>query len=400
MIDLPLVDSLLHHGRYLVTSLIAQTPDSSVFSARDLHPWLNRTGSIMDKDGMVAIKASLHHPLLSGERNNLTSLREGSNGISSAVVGKGSVGSVRSVVVKGCPCQGHLMHHLPIVHGMFSDRSLGLSFLATELLGPSLDVVLSRGPIDLLDAKDMLRQVLCALRSIHGQGNAHYDVKASKVCPKRKKVKGQRLWKIIDFAHLSSSDTPPNYSTPRYAPPESILLNYEPPLGAAIKGSSWDMWSLGCLAFESCTGEKLFDRPPRIQTGLFTLGDVAGREEDKGMLIQMMCLLGPPPPSIQLPQHFIDLHRPPPPLLPSSPFTKLPGPVLKVLLPLIQRKDGKAWSEEEVRESLRQRIVRTSTINMSHEDTAQLAGFLSPLLDWNPLTRSSAINAASHQFLQ
>ena len=377
-----LINTVLNQGRYLVSSLLAQTPDCSVFSARDMHPWLNQPIK-GDKDGMVAIKASENHQLLSDEKMNLSSLEEnhGFNSVSSS---------------KGCPCEGHANNHLPIVHGLFSDH--GLSFLVTELLGPSLHVILSNQRLDTKDAKDVLRQTCCTLEALHGAGKAHWDLKTSNICSKRKKVKGRRLWKLIDFAHLSKSDTPPNFSTPRYAPPESILLNYEPRL--SVKGSSWDMWSLGCLAFESFTGDKLFEPPPEIRAGVFTLGDMVGQEEDKAMMSQMIGLLGPPPSSIRLPRHMIDLSCPPPPLLPSSIFLMLPEPLLKSILPMVQRKKSGPWSSEEVKESLRLRILRTSPVHMSHEDISELSSFLSPLLDWDPLTRSSAIDASNHKLLK
>ena len=215
-------------------------------------------------------------------------------------------------------------------------------------------------------------------------------------------MKGHRIWKLIDLAHMSSEGNPPDFFTARYAPPESILLNY-PNLPSDVQGSRHDMWSYGVLAFESCTGAKLFDRPPRFYPGKFIgLGDVAGQEEDKAMLNQMIRLIGPPPASLQLPLVLkSDLSHPIPPLLSSSIFSKLPDPLLHHILPWVQRsREGSAWREEEVEESLRTRILKAQPNHMGDEDVSELAAFLLPLLAWDPCHRACASQASAHPFLK
>lgn len=379
MIDL--VDSVLNQGQYLIKGLISQTAESCVWEALDRES--SRTG-----DNKVAIKASEQHGLLSSERNNLRDILSHASTTSSA---------------DGCPCNG-AFDHFPAVYDLFSEEGLGLSFLVLELLGPSLETILSHQKLDLRDAKDMLRQTSCALQAIHGQGKAHWDVKASNIALRRKKVKGHRVWKLLDFSLLSGQETPPDFFTARYAPPESFLLN-NPNINAGvnrIRGSSYDMWSYGCLAYESCTGEKLFDRSPVAKPDLFALGDVAEQEEDRAMLRQMVSLLGPPPSSINFPTTLkISLPSPLPPLLPSSIFAKLPDPLLNLVLPVVQRSREGSWKQEEVQESLRLRILRTSPMSpMNEEDVSDLAAFLSPLLTWDPSKRASAFQASKHKFLQ
>jgi serine/threonine protein kinase len=112
-----------------------------------------------------------------------------------------------------------------------------------------------RRDMDNLQKQSILHMILKAIHHLHVHaGMVHCDLKPQNVV----KVADEDRWKLIDFATACNDGDEVSLDyTLRYAAPEVIKAAAA---GAAstVRRCSSDMWSLGVMAYELYTGERLF----------------------------------------------------------------------------------------------------------------------------------------------
>ena len=144
------------------------------------------------------------------------------------------------------------LDHENIVRVLDTERAYGTQFIVMEkLTGEELRTPPDGGATLAWPAiRRILVQVLDALAYSHARGLIHRDIKPSNVFMTREgKVK------LLDFGIAAQAGTPAEsdgkvIGTPAYMSPEQCQ-------GLPLDGRS-DMYSLGILAFELCTGQRPF----------------------------------------------------------------------------------------------------------------------------------------------
>ncbi|MBI3450093.1 MAG: TonB family protein [Acidobacteria bacterium] len=141
--------------------------------------------------------------------------------------------------------------HPNIVRVMSVDEEKGVPYFIMEYVpeGTLLDL-LRKGPLPPARAAAICADVSAALAAVHATGIIHRDLKPANIF-----IKGERAmlgdFGIARVAHESTltvgSGMP---GTPMYMSPESLL-------GREVDGRS-DIFSLGCVLYESITGSVLF----------------------------------------------------------------------------------------------------------------------------------------------
>ena len=147
--------------------------------------------------------------------------------------------------------------------------------LVMELVpGPSLDQLFAQIPLDTAQIDDLARGVLRGVAAAHAQGLIHRDIKPANVLlfPEPHRI----VPKIADFglARLFADETDTRLTrtgavmgTPAYMAPEQLR-------DASRVDTRADVWSLGVLLYELCTGERLFTAQ--------SLVDIFRRIEEEG----------------------------------------------------------------------------------------------------------------------
>ena len=143
----------------------------------------------------------------------------------------------------------------------FGETEDGLAYLVMELLvGEALSNVITRGPMDLAVSADILEQVTAALARAHDLGVVHRDLKPDNIYLINRG--GRRNFvKLLDFglARLSRDGRLAAkgavFGTPEYMSPEQARGEDATP--------SSDLYSLGVLLFEMCTGRLPFSAHDR-----------------------------------------------------------------------------------------------------------------------------------------
>eukprot|EP00559_Dactyliosolen_fragilissimus_P002646 CAMPEP_0184868374 /NCGR_PEP_ID=MMETSP0580-20130426/30238_1 /TAXON_ID=1118495 /ORGANISM="Dactyliosolen fragilissimus" /LENGTH=1248 /DNA_ID=CAMNT_0027369225 /DNA_START=635 /DNA_END=4381 /DNA_ORIENTATION=+ len=156
---------------------------------------------------------------------------------------------------------------------------------------------------------------------------------------------GNACW---TYRHFSE-----DIQTRQYRAPEVLI--------GSKYGTSADIWSLGCIAFELLTGDLLFD--PRA-------GDNYDRDEDHLAMFQE--LLGKIPKKLALSGKY------------SRNFFDRKGNLKHI-------KQLKFWPVEE---------VLHEKYHFSIKDAQDIANFMMPLLEFDPAHRSSAMDCLRHKWLQ
>src|SRR5579864_1545851 len=143
-----------------------------------------------------------------------------------------------------------MLSHPGIVTIYDVEQQGDLAYIAMEYVdGPTLDHVLSQGPIAPEQMFSILGQTAAALDYAHQKGTVHRDIKPANIM-----IAGDGTAKITDFgiAKINASDqftvTGTIVGTPHYMSPEQVQ-------GLAVDGRS-DQFSLGVIAYEMLTGEK------------------------------------------------------------------------------------------------------------------------------------------------
>ena len=143
-----------------------------------------------------------------------------------------------------------MLSHPGIVTIYDVEQQGDLAYIAMEYVdGPTLDHVLSQGPIAPEQMFSILGQTAVALDYAHQKGTVHRDIKPANIM-----IAGDGTAKITDFgiAKINASDqftvTGTIVGTPHYMSPEQVQ-------GLAVDGRS-DQFSLGVIAYEMLTGEK------------------------------------------------------------------------------------------------------------------------------------------------
>ena len=142
-------------------------------------------------------------------------------------------------------------------------RDDGLDFLVMEYLdGETLARRLRRGPLDLAQALQYASQIAEALDAAHRVGVVHRDLKPGHVMLVPGGVK------LLDFgiakAHLDAAqDADGTMTTSPLTQPGTIVgtLNYMAPeqLEGRQVDARADIWALGCVMYETLSGERAFD---------------------------------------------------------------------------------------------------------------------------------------------
>ena len=149
------------------------------------------------------------------------------------------------------------------------EESNGVRALAMELVeGSTLAERISRGPIPIVEALTIARQICEALDYAHQHGIIHRDLKPANV-----KITPDRRVKLLDFgvAIIRSvsggdastvttglTDTGTVTGTFAYMSPEQAR-------GQQLDKRS-DIWAFGCVLYEMLTGQVLFAKPTAADT--------------------------------------------------------------------------------------------------------------------------------------
>jgi tRNA A-37 threonylcarbamoyl transferase component Bud32 len=168
----------------------------------------------------------------------------------------------------------------------------GVRFLAMELVeGDDLAVRVAQGPVPVVEALEMARQIAEALEAAHEKGVIHRDLKPANV-----KVTPDGTVKVLDFglakAVVGDTATSGATSTPTILPTvtsagtaagmilgTAAYMSPEQARGKAVDRRA-DIWAFGCVLFECLTGHRAFGG----ETASDTLARILEREPDLAAL--------------------------------------------------------------------------------------------------------------------
>lgn len=129
----------------------------------------------------------------------------------------------------------------------------GKIYLVMEWLGDGSN--LTQAKLDGVSLKSVLRQLLSDVAYLCQQGIAHHDIKPDNIiyCPASDKLT------LIDFGVAERCENDRSFcgfGTPAYQPPE-LVKRTDPE--APISGEKADLWAVGAVAFQLCTGALPFE---------------------------------------------------------------------------------------------------------------------------------------------
>ena len=154
------------------------------------------------------------------------------------------------------------------IHGLeevAGDRYLVLEFIEGETLGARL----ARGPLPVVEALDVCRQVAAGVEAAHDAGVVHRDLKPGNVM-----LKPDGTVKVLDFglakggaAHGASSSDPNLSASPTMTYARTVdgvilgtaaYMSPEQARGKTVDRRT-DVWSFGCVLYECLTGRRVFE---------------------------------------------------------------------------------------------------------------------------------------------
>ena len=148
-------------------------------------------------------------------------------------------------------CQS--LNHPHIVRTFKSGEQEKVHYLVMEFVaGETLASRLARGPMGVMEAVKLIREIATGLGHAHSKGVVHRDIKPENI------LLSENGPKIMDFglARLAGTSTLTQsgsaIGTPHYMSPEQVVEEKN------LDGRC-DQYSLGCVGFEMLTGQKLFD---------------------------------------------------------------------------------------------------------------------------------------------
>ena len=138
----------------------------------------------------------------------------------------------------------------------------GHCFLVMELVpGKTLSKKLSRGALPSREALSICRQVAEALEAAHEKGVIHRDLKPGNIM-----ITPEGRVKLLDFgiatmkadpASGAGSNTRTEFTLPGLVVGTVAYMSPEQTRGQALDKRS-DIWSFGCVLYETLTGNRLF----------------------------------------------------------------------------------------------------------------------------------------------
>jgi hypothetical protein len=128
--------------------------------------------------------------------------------------------------------------------------------LVMELVeGPNLERLIDTRLFDMTRALKVLGQVSSGLTAMHAAGVAHLDLKPANVV-----LRGGQNAVLVDFG-LAGRTIRPGCGSAAYSPPE--VWGYGPQDNTA-SATAADVYAFACLAFETLTGQLLFDADSEV----------------------------------------------------------------------------------------------------------------------------------------
>lgn len=125
------------------------------------------------------------------------------------------------------------------------------SFIAMAFYpGETLEQVLTRGPLPLVRALDYAKQIARGLSAAHKHGIVHRDVKPGNVM-----ITAEHVVKLLDFGIARLPDG--SVSRPGITPGTIAYMSPEQVRSRPVDQRT-DLWSLGVLLYEMCTGVRPF----------------------------------------------------------------------------------------------------------------------------------------------
>jgi len=150
--------------------------------------------------------------------------------------------------------------HIVDIHDIGETEEGELYLVMEYLVGVSLSSEIARGPFQLSRAVDILEQMCAALARAHDLGVVHRDLKSDNIMLINRGGRKDSV-KILDFglAHLARDPrlAPKGavFGTPEYMSPEQAR--------GEEAGPKSDLYALGILFFEMCTGQLPFKSSDR-----------------------------------------------------------------------------------------------------------------------------------------
>ena len=175
--------------------------------------------------------------------------------------------------------------NIATVHGV--EAAGDRPYLVMELVhGTTLADRLGDGPLPLEEAKEIITQIARGLEAAHKQAIVHRDLKPANIV-----ITPDGLVKIIDFG-IAKALAPETDSAALGTPPDGPTAALEltatgTQIGTApymspeqVRGGEIDaradIWAFGCVAYETLTGRRAFDR----KTAADTLSAILREEPD------------------------------------------------------------------------------------------------------------------------
>lgn len=159
------------------------------------------------------------------------------------------------------------LNHPNIMKILKSGQQNKVHYLIMEFVaGTTLRHKMNQGRMELGEACKLLSELSLALGHAHSQGIIHRDIKPDNVMltSSGPKIMDFGLARLEGKSDLTQTGTA--VGTPHYMAPEQVLCNRE------LDGRC-DQYSLGAVAFEMVTGEKLFDGEQTVQIAMQTVQD-------------------------------------------------------------------------------------------------------------------------------